>query len=312
MERLFLFKLTFFLFTLMIGITDAQQQYSSTVQVKNIDKLLKSKTLYNFPDIINPRIIMETGDTIDISDLVIISNRNKELIYESINHPDRFKHFVEVIGIQNYIVINDYVVCLSEQIVGKDILLWKKQESKYHLIAIYPSEIGVCLYCDPDFQTIQADTFSIGTIQKETGNVYGGYGYYIIEEDTLRLVRRVVASGRSSFIEAGRPGNPINGATCVGYLNIVYSENGEETHLPIYYECYDENGNEIYARAVDDYISLFKMHWKGVGRFLKKVKSENYEYKVGLRVLSRGQPYIAIEHRGDWYWTLYEEIEIQK
>jgi hypothetical protein len=279
------------------------------VHVTSFDNLLGTKILYDFPDLMHPKICLMSGDTIDISDYVAISARNKIVLDDIQKFSDQYGHFRKSVGIQSHLQLGDYIVCLSEEVRGKDLLLWKKKDTQYSLLAIYPNEVGVCLYCNPDFYTVNSDTFSIGTVQQEEGSVYGNYDYYVIVHDTLRLVKSMVGNGSCPFTED--ESNPTKGATCIGYLNILYDANGKEIHLPIFYECRDKNGNEIYAHAVGDSLSLFKMYWQGIGPLINHVKTGDQKLKVGTSVFHEGWSYIAIEHDGNWFWTLWKEIEIE-
>ena len=296
-------------FLLFLYIPSVSQPVNTpVVKVTSLFELLGTRIHYNFPDILHPKLTLNSPDTVDISSLVKISLSNSYFIKEIQSEPARFERSRKSVRIQDYIQLKDYVICLTQEVRGKDLLIWKKMNKIYRLLAIYPSEIGGCLYCSPDFHSVECDTFSIGTINHEEGGVYGGYHYYVIEADTLRLVKELVANGSCPF---GDDGNPKSGATCVSYLNILYDAKGKTTELPIYYECLDKYGNDIYARAVNDSIPLFKMYWQGHGPLLRYVKTNRKKFKVGTSSYVEGKSYIAIEQDGIWYWTLRDEIEIE-
>jgi hypothetical protein len=276
------------------------------IDISSTKELNDIKVLYDFPNLLYPNIYYR-NDTLDISQYVKITPRNRYILGKTENHPENYIHSKKVVNINNHISFNGYIICLSDEVYGKDVLIWKKKDQGYSLIAIYPSEVGICLYCNPDFYTSNVDTFSIGSINHEEGDVYGGYNYYTIENDTLHLAKEVVAHGTCPFQEGG---NPVDSATCISYITVTYDNNGIETSSIKSYKCQDGKGEDIYAHAAGDSISLYKDgYW---GREYINVRPDSTRFRIGLSVFLGGVSYIDVEYRGRWYLTPRSQIVIEE
>lgn len=213
-------------------------------------------------------------------------------------------------SLNNFKIVNDYLIVLSEDVRNKDILIWKKDNAdKYKLISVYPNTIGVCLYCNPNFTYSNNDTIVIGGERIEEGSINGDYNYFTLTKDTLSLFRQEIVHGHAPWDEDS---NPIKGAVCKRILTTHFYNYGQnEKANPIIYECADKNGNPIHGKITSETIDLYQMYWAGIGEIVETKKMKNNNVMVGEVIYYHGKSYIAVEVDNKWFWTLQEKIEIQ-
>jgi hypothetical protein len=279
----------------------------SIIQISSLNYLESIDLHYNFPDLLNPYFVLNKNDTINVSHFLKISSLNRNRIKQFTSNPEDYDHLQLTSKLNHYIQVKNYIVCLVDFIYGQDIIIWQKEREYYKMIYIYPAQIGKCLYCIPDFEEIESDSFSIGIIAEDEGSLYGGYSYFIIHSDTLFRYKELVVRGHTPWMGGG---NPVKGATCTGYFTINFDLNGNVLYDPIFYTCYDENGKTIVKNAASDSLSLYKLYWHGVGDLMFRVPAENQLFKIGEIIFHHGSSYIAIEFDDEWYWTLKDEINL--
>lgn len=279
----------------------------TTLLIKNLEVLSKLKLQYNFPNILQPKLIYNSSDTINISNLVQITSLNQDIVNQLSKNHDRYKESVKIINVANYREIGSYLICLTSNYYRKDILIWKIAENGYNLLGVYPCAIGICLYCDPDFLASTNDTIKIGTENIDMEDIYGSYNYFVIENDIFRLAKQIIISGTYSYDE--RVGNPINGATSRKYLTIYYNENNEKTYQNVDFKCVNKEGKPICARAKKEELTLYNMNPSGnIGYIIGKQKIEMGKFNVGISIFYHGKSYIAVKINNIWYWALRNEL----
>ncbi|MBU0711007.1 hypothetical protein KKA87_03660 [bacterium] len=293
-------------------IKDSITLTTSEIEVNTIEDILSIKLLYILPDLKNPTLIYNysdsSKDSIDASGFVRINCINSgaiEGIYLDYFKDDEYPRLVKIVRTEQ---IENYLVCLTEMVHhGKDIIIWEHKNDKYNLLSIYPSAIGVCLYCHPDFAYSNKDTFVIGTENEEEGAIYGSYRYFTLMDDSLYLFQEQIISGHAP---TGPNSNPVEGATCKGFLDVYYDKNCNTTYDPVYYECVDQNGDVIYGEILGDSLGLYELFWHGVGDFLYKISPNNKRIKIGESIYYHAHSYIAVEYDSTWHWALREELNL--
>lgn len=212
-------------------------------------------------------------------------------------------------SLNNFKIVNDYLIILTEDIRNKDILVWKQESTgNYKLISVYPNSIGVCLYCNPNFTFSNNDTIVIGGERIEEGSINGDYNYFTLTKDTLSLFKQEIIQGHTPWDEDS---NPIKGAICKRILTTHFYNYGQNKKAnPVIYECTDKNGNPIYGKIISETIDLYQLYWNGIGNIVETKKIINNNVMVGETMYFHGKSYIAVELNNKWFWTLKDKIEI--
>lgn len=292
--------------------------------VDEIDHLQRLSVIYLEPDLRNPMIVFPENATsgsvakrISISDRVHISQLNENGIrstekYYSDMPPSLLGDiFPRNCRIEQTIQVDSFLVSLAQGVrIYKDLLLWKRKDDKFYLTAIYPSSIGVCLYCKPKFVYQNKDTVIIGQERDEEGSINGSYHHIIVRNDSLFLYWKEIINGHSPYI-----GNPISGATTKRIANIYYDRKGNVSDIAVQYISIDKNGNPILFQTAKDSIHLYELTTVyETPKFIRTVKASQKYIQVGERTTFHLPPkwFISALYNGDWYWIPEEDIKLER
>jgi len=284
--------------------------YSDTsVSINSIDALKHLTYSHSSPEKKHPQLEYTQGDTLitlSIADYVKYTYFNGDKALGSSWLNDDFGN--KKSSLDHYKIVGNYLIILSDNFNGMDLLLWKKgSQNQFHLLCVFPNTIGQCLYCYPEFLSSDSDTIIIGDERNEEGSIDGGYKHFIIRSDSLLLVKEIAIQGHGPW---DGHSNPTKGAICKSVLYIYYDDVGNQKKDPIIYECYDKNLDILYGKVISDTLELYQMYWQGMGDILKTVHIKEQSIKVGEIMWMRHNSYIAIEYEYDWYWVRSNKIKI--
>ena len=282
----------------------------SCITISSINELKRLKLSYIIQDQ-QPKLEFYSSDTIyekfDLTKYVKYTWFNKKRDLENVD--SNASTYINS-SLNNFKIVNDYLIILSEDVRDKDILVWKKESTdNYKLISVYPNSIGVCLYCNPDFTYTNNDTIVIGGERIEEGSINGDYNYFTLTKDTLSLFKLESIQGHAPWDEDS---NPIKGAICKRILITHFYNYGQNKKgNPVIYECTDKNGNPIYGKIISETFDLYQLYWNGIGNIVETKKMKNNNVMVGETMYYHGKSFIAVELNNKWFWTLKDKIEIQ-
>lgn len=290
---------------------------SDSIYVCTKEEISALKINYTIPDFHNPILLYQDQNdctkTLNLANFVKINRLNRKAIEDTRKDVSIKLNLQRTANVESVIQIENYLIAMTGMVYhDQDLMLWRIRENRFELLHIYPSAVGICLYCSPKFHYSNKDTLVIGTDRREEGDIYGFYDYLSIKNDSIHVFRKQNVSGSYPNEINNGDSNPIHGATCKCVLDIFYDEQGVETHTVIDYDCRNIDGNTIYGTAQDGKLSLYEMSKYGYVRdFLKDVSVEKLAmFRVGELANSGGTIYLAIEFQSNWYWTLREQVTL--
>jgi len=156
------------------------------------DSVLLVRVDYTLPNLAVPQLILPSGEPVDGSRFVRNDALSPHVLDDIRRYPENYRtHQTEdgrnhrLVEIESYRMYRDYLICVAGSNPHRDVLLWKRVDSAYTLLSIHPCEVF------GDFVNPVADTFAIGRVDEDMGDVGGVERYFTVASDTLRLIKAV-------------------------------------------------------------------------------------------------------------------------
>lgn len=275
--------------------------FGQEIVIQSVNDFKRIEIVYNLPDYLHPKLIVFSDSTkqtsfkeFQLNQLLRPSKTLKETDYQKEWKKDGRKPRAEIKKLDEYVENKNYYVILASIDEcchnSADILVWRKNDDKIQLQAIYPYYIGGCLYCGVKISSFSDDTLTINVSGGDGGDIYGTVTKYVLDGDLLKNIFYQSYDG-FNFEESYN----------MFYKNYYYDENEKLSKSTIDF-INQKNGKDQYAYPKSDSLELHLIradYMPYEPMYLKTVYVKNDSLKIGKYISHM----VTVKWQNEWYIT---------
>lgn len=295
---------------LFISVVFSSIVFGQQVKINSVGDFNRIQIVYNLPDYLNPKIVLFTNSQ---KNKIQKEYNTTEIIRpkRELKETDHYKEWkksgrdprVEIKNIVDYKRYKNFYIVQAINddccYMSTDILIWEIINSHLLLKALYPYQLGGCLYCKTQLSEIENDTIIFKISGGDAEDIYGSSEYYILNDDSVKLVKKTKYKGFNS-----------DGHYSMSYKNYYYNKYEDVISSNIDF-IYKINGNDRYAYVKNDTLRLHLItadYLPYTPKYLKTINLKNDSIRVGQFISDK----VTVLWENEWYITYQKYLELKK